>query len=90
MPQRATTMTTKRAAPPPPGVEAPVIEHDARGRAPAWEVGDGERRSMISEAAYYRAVSRGFEPGHELEDWLAAEAEIDALLEDRDADPARM
>jgi hypothetical protein len=35
---------------------------------------------MISEAAYWRAERRGFEPGHDAEDWFAAEAEIDALL----------
>jgi hypothetical protein len=34
---------------------------------------------MIAEAAYYYAEKRGFEPGHELEDWLEAEAGIDAL-----------
>jgi hypothetical protein len=33
-------------------------------------------RAMIAEAAYFRAEKRGFVPGHELEDWLAAEAEI--------------
>jgi hypothetical protein len=36
-----------------------------------------ERREMISTAAYYRAQKRGFEPGHELEDWFAAETAID-------------
>lgn len=30
----------------------------------------------IAERAYYKAEARGFEPGHELEDWLAAEAEV--------------
>jgi hypothetical protein len=35
---------------------------------------------MIAEAAYYHAEHRGFESGHELEDWLAAEEEIDGLL----------
>ena len=35
---------------------------------------------MIAEAAYLRAAARGFAPGHELEDWLAAEAEVDARL----------
>ena len=34
---------------------------------------------MIAEAAYYSAERRGFEPGHELEDWLDAEARIDLL-----------
>jgi len=38
------------------------------------------RRSMIAEGAYLRAERRGFAPGHETEDWLAAEAEVDALL----------
>jgi Protein of unknown function (DUF2934) len=41
----------------------------------------GEREAMIAEAAYYRAEARGFEAGHELEDWLSAEAEVDLLLE---------
>ena len=38
------------------------------------------RRTMIAEGAYLRAERRGFAPGHETEDWLAAEAEVDALL----------
>ena len=35
---------------------------------------------MVEKAAYYAAERRGFEPGHELEDWLAAEQQIDELL----------
>jgi hypothetical protein len=35
------------------------------------------RQERVAELAYFRALRRGFEPGHELEDWLAAEAEID-------------
>jgi hypothetical protein len=38
---------------------------------------------MIAEGAYLRAERRGFAPGYEAEDWLAAEAEVDALLEAR-------
>lgn len=39
---------------------------------------DAERRhAMIAEAAFLLAEARGFEPGGELEDWLAAEREID-------------
>jgi hypothetical protein len=38
------------------------------------------REQLIGEAAYHRAEARGFEPGHELEDWLVAEAEVDARL----------
>lgn len=44
-----------------------------------------ERNQMIATAAYRRAEQRGFESGHELEDWLAAEAEIRELLENRPA-----
>lgn len=36
-----------------------------------------ERERRIREAAYRRAEARGFAPGHELEDWLAAEDEVD-------------
>ena len=36
-----------------------------------------ERRRNIAEAAYYRALRRGFEPGREDEDWIEAEKQID-------------
>jgi hypothetical protein len=38
------------------------------------------RRALIAEVAYYRSERRGFEPGHDLEDWLSAEAEVDTAL----------
>jgi hypothetical protein len=38
------------------------------------------RRAMIAETAYYRAQKRGFDPGHEIEDWLEAEAMVDAQI----------
>ena len=34
---------------------------------------------MIGEAAYYHYVHRGFAPGHDLEDWLAAEADFERM-----------
>lgn len=39
-----------------------------------------ERREMIAQAAYFRARRRGFTSGHELEDWLVAESEVDTAL----------
>jgi hypothetical protein len=39
-----------------------------------------ERLRMIETAAYFRSERRGFVPGQEAEDWLSAEAEIDALI----------
>ena len=38
------------------------------------------RDEMIALAAYLRAEARGFEGGNPVEDWLAAEAEVDARL----------
>jgi len=33
-------------------------------------------REMVAVNAYYRAEKRGFEPGHEMDDWYEAEREI--------------
>jgi hypothetical protein len=35
------------------------------------------REARIAEAAYWRAERRGFGAGQELDDWLAAEKEVD-------------
>jgi hypothetical protein len=35
---------------------------------------------MVELAAFFRAERRGFAPGFEVEDWLAAEAEIAAQI----------
>jgi len=39
-----------------------------------------QRHRLIAENAYLRAASRGFCNGSALQDWLEAEAEIDAWL----------
>ncbi|MBZ5640993.1 MAG: DUF2934 domain-containing protein [Acidobacteriia bacterium] len=39
-----------------------------------------ERHTMIAEAAYLKAESRAFQGGSPEQDWLDAEAEIDAIL----------
>jgi hypothetical protein len=44
------------------------------------------RYELVRRAAYSFAEQRGFEPGHELDDWLAAEAAIDAQLGPRPRD----
>jgi hypothetical protein len=41
------------------------------------------REALIAEIAYFKAQQRGFEPGHEEQDWLAAEAEVDRRLNGR-------
>ena len=39
-----------------------------------------DRYEMIAIAAYYRAERRGFNGGDAMQDWLEAEAEIDAAV----------
>ncbi|MGY6215544.1 DUF2934 domain-containing protein [Methylolobus aquaticus] len=39
------------------------------------------REARIARVAYARAARRGFEPGHEQEDWLAAEHEVDSVFD---------
>lgn len=43
-------------------------------------VAPGERERRIREAAYYHAEQHAFDGGDPVADWLAAEAEVDALL----------
>jgi hypothetical protein len=69
----ATTDTRARSAP-------PKGTRTAKATSPPRAISADDRRAMIAEAAYLRAERRGFAPGHETEDWLAAEVEVDALL----------
>jgi hypothetical protein len=36
--------------------------------------------AVVAERAYFRALHRGFAPGHEIDDWLTAEREVAAML----------
>jgi len=49
--------------------------------AAAGDSAPASRDEMVRMAAYFRAERRGFAAGYDLEDWLAAEAEVAALLE---------
>lgn len=63
-------------APPPRAAKSPVSPKPIA-------VTLDERRALIAERAYLIAEKRGFQPGGENDDWLAAELEIDALLKAR-------
>ena len=74
--------TRKKAAAPKKAATKKTAAKKATARKaeqPALEVTPDERRQYIAEAAYYRAERSGFRSNPE-EDWLAAEAEIDAWL----------
>jgi hypothetical protein len=58
----------------------PSASRSHSASTPNIRVSDEVRRQMIAEAAYLRSEQRGFAPGYEAEDWLLAEAEVDALL----------
>lgn len=61
-----------------PVSEAPGASSDPSPTADAQSGGtSGSREQRIADAAYRRAKQRGFIPGQELDDWLAAEREID-------------
>ena len=57
---------------------AGLIEDHSHAQPPTEAMIESERLERIATAAYFRAERRGFQPGHELEDWLASEAECNA------------
>lgn len=74
-----------------PAAPAPLVDKSTSGPAnprksppvvmpPRAKLTPEARHALIAEAAYLRAERRGFVPGEETEDWLAAEVEVDALL----------
>lgn len=68
-----------------PHKSANTSKTSAKSKPAAYQqdTGDGfDREGMISVAAYFHAEHRGF-GGDALADWLAAEAEIDAMLNSR-------
>jgi hypothetical protein len=80
-PRRA-AKTRRRVAP----TAGNSLVHDAPADADVIRMATAEaqaraaqRQEQIATAAYFRAQQRGFEAGHELDDWLAAEAEIATL-----------
>ena len=72
MPRKATTPSLKskpsQAVPSRPAAEA------------ASEISDAAVRREIARLAYQLSEKRGFAPGHETEDWLAAESQVKARL----------
>ena len=66
-----------RTPPSPPRARSP---RKSSASAPRLPVSEAARRELIAVGAYLRAERRGFIHGHAEEDWLAAEAEVDALL----------
>lgn len=68
-----------RAAAAVPSSRSPEAKPDS-GTQGSSPVTPQQRQIMICDAAYYIAEHRGFEPGHDMDNWLAAERQIDAGL----------
>jgi hypothetical protein len=72
------------------GAEPPAVRNDVDRQlvsAPTVVASRGRslipaslRLDMIRDAAYFRAEARGFAPGKQDEDWIAAEQDVDELI----------
>ena len=59
---------------------AAIHERDANSPSAGANLLPEQREALVARAAYFIAERRGFAPGNELDDWLQAEAEIEARL----------
>lgn len=57
-------------------VPIPVIGLGSAPESDSLEIDSEDKLNRIAVSAYYKAEARGYEPGHEMQDWLDAEAEI--------------
>ncbi|HTP99163.1 MAG TPA: DUF2934 domain-containing protein [Casimicrobiaceae bacterium] len=71
---------TAHARPKHPHVVATLMAEGAESEVAAPAIESEVRYRMISEAAYHRYLDRGCEDGFDVDDWLAAEAEVERQL----------
>ena len=93
-PARAPAKTPAKRATKPPAKDKdaatavtapPAVASTSRGTAksdpvPAVRIDPAARHRLIAEVAYARYAARGYVAGHELDDWLQAEADVDRRL----------
>ncbi len=58
--------------------KAPAVRRASEPKSAAVPATTVHRDEMVRIAAYFRAERRGFAPGYEVADWLAAQVEVDA------------
>lgn len=58
------------------GVGISVIDIKFSQEFDSLEEEGNDKLTSIEVLAYYKAEARGYEPGHEMQDWLNAEVEI--------------
>ena len=69
------TQKERRATPRKPAEKPQPVAKTTTTR-PAEQPSPEDVRRRIEMTAYFKAKARGFAPGYELEDWLAAEREV--------------
>jgi uncharacterized protein HemX len=75
--RKSTTQTKQRTT----TKKAPAKRASASPRKSAASTAKGDQRhAMIAEIAFYYAEQRGFQGDMAMDDWLRAEAEVDARL----------
>jgi len=80
---------TKAAAPARAPSKPLQSERPSRGAPDMPSSNNGTKLSpeevyrLIQESAYFKAKERGFAPGHEVQDWIEAEAEVRRRLDNR-------
>jgi hypothetical protein len=81
---RTPTASRRPAKTAPDAPSSDVIQTGARtGASSRAEMSPEDIYRLIQETAYYKAKARGFAPGHEVQDWIEAEAEVRIRLENR-------
>jgi hypothetical protein len=78
---REVIKTRKRAAKPSAALQiaASAAPPELSGPSKMISIDADRRRALIAEAAYYRSLAHP-STGSEVEDWLAAEQEVDSRL----------
>jgi len=86
-PTLATKSGGARAGSKPTQTERPpkAVPDAAVAKTPVPRLSPEEVYRLIQESAYFKAKARGFAPGHEVQDWIEAEAEVRHRLEGRAA-----
>ena len=87
MPTRPRAGSSRTNKPAPPSTQEPAAQTEVTGaqlerrEIPSFSE---SREARIAESAYWRAERRGFTAGQELDDWLAAEKEVDDDIATKD------
>jgi hypothetical protein len=88
-PESTRSRRSAKVAPDAPSVDAISPPTRDEGGARPGASSTGARPSpeqlyrMIQETAYFKAKARNFAPGHEVQDWIEAEAEVRRRIESR-------